>query len=86
MEERVPKENQITGGYKAVDLREYGHRQAQFQGFVSRARAAELLSVSQQTIDRQIRLSLLEASRIGRRIVVSVASIYRLLEASRLNG
>ena len=48
---------------------------------VTRAQAAEELSVSVRTIDRLIRRGQLEAVRIGRCVLVSVASLERICPA-----
>ena len=49
---------------------------------VSRADAAEMLSVDIQTVDRAIADKTLRASKLGRRVLVRVADIERTLDAN----
>ena len=49
---------------------------------VSRAVAAEMLSVDVQTVDRAIADKTLRASKIGRRVLIRVADITALLDKS----
>jgi excisionase family DNA binding protein len=49
---------------------------------VSRNEAAHALGVDVQTIDRAIADKKLRASKIGRRVLVRVADIERMLDAS----
>lgn len=49
---------------------------------VSRAVAAEMLSVDIQTVDRAIADKTLRASKFGRRVLVRLADIERTLDAN----
>ncbi len=49
---------------------------------ISRAEAAAAIGVDVQTIDRLITGNKLRASRIGRRVVVRVVDIERMLDAN----
>ncbi len=49
---------------------------------VSRDVAAEMLSIDIQTIDRQIATKKLRASKVGRRVLVRVADIEKMLDAN----
>jgi excisionase family DNA binding protein len=49
---------------------------------VSRAVAAEMLSVDVQTVDRAIADRTLRASKIGRRVLIRVADITAMLDAN----
>ena len=51
---------------------------------VSRNEAAALLGVDVQTIDRQIAGKKLRASKIGRRVVVRLAHLEKMLDASEV--
>ncbi len=51
---------------------------------VSRNEAAALLGVDVQTIDRQIADKKLRASKIGRRVVVRLAHLEKMLDASEV--
>jgi excisionase family DNA binding protein len=49
---------------------------------ISREQAATALSVDVQTIDRMIAANKLRASKLGRRVVIRVADIERMLDAN----
>ena len=49
---------------------------------VSRNEAADALSVDVQTIDRMIAAKKLRASKLGRRVVVRLADIEKMLDAN----
>jgi excisionase family DNA binding protein len=49
---------------------------------ISRKQAADALSVDIQTVDRMIAASKLRASKLGRRVVIRVADIERMLDAN----
>ena len=49
---------------------------------VGRDIAAEMLECDVQTIDRQIAAKKLRASKIGRRVLIRVADIERMLDAN----
>lgn len=49
---------------------------------VSRAVAAEMLSVDVQTVDRAIADKTLRASKIGRRVLIRVADVEAMLSAT----
>jgi excisionase family DNA binding protein len=49
---------------------------------VSTDEAAEMLGVNPQTVARQIARKKLRASRVGRRVVIRVADIEKMLEAN----
>jgi len=51
---------------------------------VSRNEAAALLGVDVQTIDRQIADKKLRASKIGRHVVVRLAHLEKMLDASEV--
>ena len=51
---------------------------------ISRNEAAALLGVDVQTIDRQIADKKLRASRIGRRVVVRLAHLEKMLDANEV--
>jgi excisionase family DNA binding protein len=53
---------------------------------VSRESAADALSVDIQTIDRMIKANKLRASKLGRRVVIRVADVERLLDANAVHG
>jgi excisionase family DNA binding protein len=52
--------------------------------FVGRIRAAQLLDVSPQTIDKFIRSGRLRAYRIGRKVIVRKDELLRLVEANEI--
>ncbi|UGA43739.1 helix-turn-helix domain-containing protein [Bradyrhizobium quebecense] len=52
---------------------------------VSRDEAAYALSVDIQTVDRLIKAKKLRASKLGRRVVVRLADIERMLDANAVN-
>lgn len=52
--------------------------------FLGRIRAAELLDVSPQTIDKFIRTGRLRAFRIGRKVVVRQDELLRLVEGNEI--
>jgi excisionase family DNA binding protein len=49
---------------------------------VSRNEAADALSVDVQTIDRMIAAKKLRASKLGRRVIVRLADIEKMLDAN----
>lgn len=51
---------------------------------VSRAEAAEMLSVDVQTVDRAIAGKKLRASKVGRRVLVRVADLDAMLDANAM--
>ena len=53
---------------------------------VSREIAADALSVDKQTVDRLIRANKLRASKLGRRVVIRVADVERLLDENAVQG
>lgn len=53
--------------------------------FVGRIRAAALLDVNPQTIDKFIRRGQLRAFRIGRKVVVRQDELFRLVEGGEIN-
>ena len=53
---------------------------------VSTDEAAELLGVDPQTITRQIARKKLRASHVGRRVVIRVADIEKMLEANAVHS
>jgi excisionase family DNA binding protein len=53
---------------------------------ISRTDAADALSVDIQTIDRMIATKKLRASKIGRRVLVRVVDIERMLDANPVGG
>jgi len=52
--------------------------------FVGRIRAAEILDVSPQTIDKFIRTGRLRAFHVGRKVVVRQDELLRLVEANEI--
>jgi excisionase family DNA binding protein len=52
--------------------------------FVGRIRAAELLDVSPQTIDKLIRNNSLRAFHVGRKVVVRHDELLQLVEANEI--
>jgi excisionase family DNA binding protein len=55
-------------------------------GFLGRTRAAALLDVDPQTIDKLIRRGQLRAFRLGRRVLVRKAELLQLVEANEINA
>jgi excisionase family DNA binding protein len=49
---------------------------------ISRQQAADALGVDIQTVDRMIAAHKLRASKLGRRVVIRVADIERMLDAN----
>jgi excisionase family DNA binding protein len=52
--------------------------------FISRIRAAELLDVSPQTIDKFIHRGQLRAFRIGRKVLVRQEDLFQLVEENEV--
>ena len=50
---------------------------------LSRAEAAEALGVSLETLDKLIAAGALPAARLGRRVIIRVADIQKMLDANR---
>jgi excisionase family DNA binding protein len=53
---------------------------------ISRTDAADALSVDIQTIDRLIAAKKLRASKLGRRVVVRIADIEKMLDATAVQS
>jgi excisionase family DNA binding protein len=66
---------------KAPEVSKWTSRETQFVG---RIRAAAILDVNPQTIDKFIRRGQLRAFRIGRKIVVRRDELLRLVEANEI--
>jgi excisionase family DNA binding protein len=66
---------------KASEVSRWNSRETQFVG---RIRAAAILDVNPQTIDKFIRRGQLRAFRIGRKVVVRQDELLRLVEANEI--
>lgn len=60
------------------------HPPGEYPQFVGRIRAAAMLDINAQTLDKLIRNGVLKAFRIGRRVIVCRDELLKLVEANEI--